>query len=207
MTSRRRKTLLLISISLILSAVALFGIACSPQDKPSDSETSDMKEAESVSQDFTWSETSDCAICHKEAVASFDDSTCVAAAHADQKADCFSCHDDTQGLTEAHKSVKTDSIKKNTRLKKTSIASTVCTSCHNKAEITENTASSTALTDKNGLTINPHELPDTEKHAEISCSDCHKMHTSEGPADTAPTVCKNCHHAEVFECGTCHVEK
>ena len=64
----------------------------------------------------------------------------------------------------------------------------------------------TDLTDDEGTVVNPHDVPANADHegAGISCSSCHKVHTAEGAAQTAPTVCKNCHHHGVYECGTCH---
>ena len=30
--------------------------------------------------------------------------------------------------------------------------------------------------DAQGTTVNPHELPETDTHGQIACTDCHSMH-------------------------------
>ena len=62
------------------------------------------------------------------------------------------------------------------------------------------------LTDKNGTTANPHDLPQNADHtnADLACATCHKLHGEDPIEQTALKACIDCHHAEVFECGTCH---
>lgn len=119
------------------------------------------------------------------------------------------CHTDESGLKTAHDKVELGDQKKKAKLKKTTVPEEVCAACHNKAELTEKTASSTVLTDSNGLCVNPHDIPVNDGHAEadIACSSCHKMHEEQNVEETAPKVCLNCHHADVYECNTCHLEK
>lgn len=66
------------------------------------------------------------------------------------------------------------------------------------------TADSTVLTDENGTTVNPHDLPAVEDHASVNCIDCHKGHTDDALEVSAMKACVLCHHENVFECYTCH---
>lgn len=66
------------------------------------------------------------------------------------------------------------------------------------------TADSTVLTDENGTTVNPHDLPAVEDHASVNCIDCHKGHTDDALEVSAMKTCVLCHHENVFECYTCH---
>ncbi len=116
---------------------------------------------------------------------------------------CTSCHEDTEGLAKGHK--KLNSGKEAKRLKKSEVSSDVCLTCHNQTELAETTKDCTILTDENGTVVNPHDIPDVEDHGDITCTSCHTVHdTEDGIAKTALTTCTNCHHADVFECGTCH---
>ncbi len=201
----RKPVLLVLAAAICLIAMLL--AACSPEQAPNDDNRTDQADSSGMSSEFTWSETSDCTACHGNAAASFDDAACTASLHANQKDDCFSCHDDKDGLAKAHEKVTLDSKKKKASLKKTEIGNDTCIPYHDATALADATASATVLTDKNSLTVNPHALPEHEDHADITCSSCHKIHAPEGPAETAPAVCRNCHHADVYECNTCHVEK
>lgn len=66
------------------------------------------------------------------------------------------------------------------------------------------TAACTVLTDENGTTVNPHDLPAVEDHASITCVTCHKGHSSDTIEESAVKACALCHHENVFECYTCH---
>lgn len=66
------------------------------------------------------------------------------------------------------------------------------------------TATSVALTDKNGIVVNPHDLPAVEDHSSITCVTCHKGHTDDTIDESAIKACVLCHHESVFECYTCH---
>ena len=117
--------------------------------------------------------------------------------------DCASCHEDDEGLAAGHK--KLNSGKEATRLRKSSVSSDLCRSCHADADLVKTTKGSVVLTDRNGTTVNPHDLPAGEGHDDLACVDCHKAH-EEGMtvAESARTACESCRHAGVFECGTCH---
>ena len=127
-----------------------------------------------------------------------------AAMHAaDFGFECSTCHEDSDKLAKAHS--KLNSGKEATRLKKTAVESKVCTACHDLEELAEATEGCTTLTDSEGTTVNPHDLPENDEHASIDCADCHQVHeTGKSLSQTAKTACGNCHHAGVYECGTCH---
>lgn len=161
---------------------------------------------ENAAMAFSWTPESDCSTCHENASSSFGNAACTAAGMVALEGSCMTCHDDETGLAEAHENVALDSVKKRATLKKTEVSGSVCESCHDKAAIAEATAESTVLTDANGTVVNPHDIPVNEDHegAGITCSSCHKVHAEDGPQVTAPSVCNNCHHHKVYECGTCH---
>lgn len=80
-----------------------------------------------------------------------------------------------------------------------------CTTCHNLDDVKAATEDSTVLTDINGTVVNPHDLPAIEDHAGITCASCHKTHeVSESTEKSAKRTCASCHHADVYECYTCH---
>lgn len=60
------------------------------------------------------------------------------------------------------------------------------------------------LTDINGTTVNPHELPINKSHATIGCATCHALHDDAPLEETAAKACTKCHHDNVYECFTCH---
>jgi hypothetical protein len=151
-----------------------------------------------------WSEDSDCVSCHVAEVESGGNTACTYSLHT--TVECLTCHTDADGkLTTGH--AKYDTAKQPTRLKKTTVSSDVCknASCHDIEEIKTITASLTVLTDSEGTTVNPHDMPTTDQHEKnLNCSNCHKMHKQEPIAETAKAVCIGCHHQNVYQCGTCH---
>lgn len=60
------------------------------------------------------------------------------------------------------------------------------------------------LTDANGTTVNPHDLPVNKSHATLTCATCHTMHDDATLEATAVKACIKCHHDNVYECFTCH---
>lgn len=117
---------------------------------------------------------------------------------------CTTCHNDEEGLAKAHR--KMDSGKTAKRLKRTSVSDEVCLTCHDKEQLVAATADVTVLTDTKGTTVNPHDIPANDSHADIQCVSCHQAHYDEDETieTMAMGVCVDCHHAQVFECGTCH---
>ena len=80
-----------------------------------------------------------------------------------------------------------------------------CLSCHNADDVREQTEGVTVLVDNNGTEVNPHNLPAGRSHAFADdCTACHDGHTIEGTLERAEEQCVSCHHADVFECYTCH---
>ena len=186
----------------------MFLASCAPQDaQPAKESGGDAPTTQDIA--FAWSADSDCGTCHERDVQSFDDAACAASQHADLQGQCLTCHNDEPGLEKAHAKVTLDSEKKKQTLKKTEVPEAACVGCHDKEDLVAATASSTALTDKNGLTVNPHDLPVNDDHAAkgLTCASCHKIHADEPSAEVAPGICLNCHHADVYECNTCHLEK
>ncbi|NTW28935.1 MAG: hypothetical protein HGA39_06200 [Coriobacteriia bacterium] len=157
-------------------------------------------------QTVVWSPDSDCGFCHAAELKSSKDAIMLGATHATAGVKCMSCHVDAEGLKSAHAGVTSESVMP-TKLTKTVVDQTTCLSsaCHNTtlAELAKKTAGVTVLTDSKGTTVNPHLAPTlTKAHvdAEMTCTSCHTMHK----ATNQKMYCLSCHHAEVFECGTCH---
>lgn len=116
--------------------------------------------------------------------------------------ECATCHVESEGLEAGHK--KLNSGKEAKRLRKSEVDASFCTDCHQIEELAEATATYTGLTDANGTCVNPHDLPAGESHESVLCTDCHQVHSEKTLNETAVTTCNGCHHAGVFECGTCH---
>lgn len=115
---------------------------------------------------------------------------------------CTTCHEDSPKLAAAHKRLNTG--KKATRLKKTTVSDKLCVSCHFPQDLADTTSSGDALVDSEGTTVNPHQLPAGENHASIACMDCHQVHASGEIEEHAQELCRTCHHAGVYACGSCH---
>lgn len=117
---------------------------------------------------------------------------------------CTMCHSDEEALEEVHEDVS-DRSRKPRRLKSTSVDSGLCQGCHGDMEaLAEATKESKALVDEFGTTVNPHDLPSSDLHDRLGCLSCHSAHNGLAAADSAMKTCLSCHHAEVFECYTCH---
>lgn len=82
-------------------------------------------------------------------------------------------------------------------LKTTTVDVATCESCHSQDEVEAVTAGVTVLTDMNGTIVNPHALPESADHAEVSCVSCHQMHAA-GPSRRRLSV-----HAPVAITPTC----
>ena len=74
------------------------------------------------------------------------------------------------------------------KLRKTEVDPAACESCHTLSEVATKTADLSLLTDDNGKTVNPHDMPETEQHENVTCASCHDMHSSSSPVDDAPAV-------------------
>ena len=194
------------AIPAALAAVALAGallVGCaSSAPKSTAAETGEAKTSEGAGAqiDMTqWSIESDCTACHSVEAESTADPSCAASAHSGMP--CADCHADSQGLTEVHQAAKSSTPGKIKRLE-SPIENELCFTCHGSYEaLAEKTADGTVLTDKTGTVVNPHAIPANGEHnEEPACKNCHKMHGDSDPQE----YCRSCHHADVYECGTCH---
>lgn len=175
--------------------------ACSPQPSTQD-DSAKGDDAAAVA--VAWNMQADCMACHEKQGESLEDGTCLAGSHASgNRATCTSCHTDEAGLASAHEGV---TEAKNVRaLKETEVTDEACLACHGSYdELAKRTTDYTGTTDKNGTTVNPHAVPETDAHAALSCVYCHGGHKE---VKDISKSCMTCHHAEVYECGTCHEDK
>ena len=190
-----RKIIATAALALAASTLALVA-GCQPQPQ---GETQDSSRAESSPAiEVAWSADTDCATCHA------DQHDVMSVQHASMS--CTDCHADEGALESVHEG-KTASDKMPKKLKKTEVADFICESCHGSyGELAEATADSTALTDSQGTTVNPHEAKDLwpEEHLDLTCSECHNEHSGQPAAVMASEKCLSCHHEDVYECGTCH---
>jgi cytoskeletal protein RodZ len=190
-------------VAAITVMVALLVVACSPSVNTSGTAGSDTNTAEGSSNVAWWSAEAECSSCHTVEATSLDDSSSqVSVGHSDSA--CTSCHTNIDGLEQAHEKVTPADTAGASKLKKTKVSPEDCLACHQADYTAEATASVTALTDKNGTTVNPHDLPADEDHKVIICGDCHTMHSTMTIEEAAYKRCVDCHHMEVFECGSCH---
>jgi hypothetical protein len=198
-TLNKNALLVIVAMTLLLALMA----ACAPRQDGERPSTGDTGQDTAVDLP-TWTMESDCAGCHVTEAASATNSACPYSAHASQGLTCTTCHVDDGGkLSRAHEKYATANLPK--KLKSTAVSASSCLSCHNEDDLKAKTAGSTVLTDKDGTAANPHDLAQNTSHTEnLSCSSCHGMHSSESLADEARNTCLGCHHADVYECGTCH---
>jgi len=190
----------LVALSVACASVLAMCVACAPQtttvtEGPTDEGTDSSVEAE-------WSMESDCAVCHADQQASMENATRAASNHA--AVDCATCHNDETALQKSHKGKTADS-KKATKLKRSKIDAEACAGCHASDDLKAATAGLTVLTDQNGTTVNPHDIPVNSGHeGQIDCAGCHTMHGEADVQEAAAEKCASCHHKDVYECGTCH---
>ncbi|MEG2477158.1 hypothetical protein [Gordonibacter sp.] len=190
----------MLGLAAVMMILVVGMAACAP--KASDQGAKASQENDSVAVDFAWSADSDCSMCHTKEESSQVDATCLLSQHVDTT--CVSCHIDEAALTASHDKATPEKAVRAV-LRDTSVDEASCESCHLRSEIAAATAGLAVLTDKNGLVSNPHALPESDDHASLSCSSCHQMHVSKANLDKkAQRVCASCHHAEVYECYTCH---
>ena len=124
------------------------------------------------------------------------------ATHAVLDMACTDCHMNEILITRHEKVTAESRMPK--ILKRAKIDDAVCVSCHDSEDLREATADFEGLVDENDTVVNPHDIPQVEDHADITCTTCHKMHSVDAPEEKAISSCTSCHHAGVFECGTCH---
>lgn len=144
-----------------------------------------------------------CLACHKGEATALDDPESLMATHVNAGAVCTTCHSEERTLSLVHK--KTDGKKPPTSLKRTKVADEVCLTCHDDAKKLINATASKQIEDEKGIKANPHDLPSNDSHDGVRCANCHKLHEANpGTSKEALGTCLSCHHAGVFECGTCH---
>jgi predicted CXXCH cytochrome family protein len=186
--------------TLVLMLIVTVFIGCAPRQAPAD-----LSEPELTTILPEWSMQSDCSTCHLSAEDSRKDTAVLASNTEHATADCVTCHEDESGLSEAHKDATSAPTQEITRLRKSDISNESCLSCHDSAEIAQLTVASTALTDKDGTVVDPHNLPVNDNHATINCGSCHTMHKPAAVNEDAYKLCAGCHHQEIFTgCETCH---
>lgn len=198
----KQRTIAACATAFILTGlIALAG--CAPSGNTESAQ--DKTGSETVDQTQTlaaWSPDSDCATCHAKEASSAKEAGCLAQAHTELGYPCADCHDDEQGLTKAHG--ESASGAPASKLKATEVDDEACLACHeSRAAIAEKTTD-VALSDDRGTTVNPHELAPSPDHEAIACVDCHASHQALPALEEAQGTCASCHHAGVFECGTCH---
>ncbi|HIY83370.1 hypothetical protein [Rubneribacter sp.] len=189
-------------LAVCVAFVSALVVGCAPQENGDG--VSGGSTAEGVAVQMEWSPDMDCSVCHAAEQESFANADCVASLHSGES--CIDCHSDIEMLADVHEG-KTVQDSMPSKLRKTDVDASLCTTCHDLKELATTTASSTILTDSNGKVVNPHDLPAVDEHQDISCGDCHKFHSEleKSTAEAlAPEKCASCHHAEVYECHTCH---
>lgn len=197
------------TVIVLAFVMGLCAIGCAPHqaapmastgsEESSAAEASGESMPETDGDGFAWTADMDCSSCHEDETNSSANADCIASKHA--AVDCVTCHSDEAGLTEAHAECYGPLAAVQVF---TQVSKDVCVGCHNMDEVAAATADNISCTDKNGLTVNPHDLPVNEDHDTIQCGNCHDMHGTSDTAKNAPIECESCHHAGVYECGTCH---
>lgn len=200
----RQKRMVLTLTALCLALVVAAG--CTPKennDKPTTT-------SGSATQTIAWSPEADCSTCHAaQDCKGNQPETTIGAIHEKQGVACVDCHE-TAEMEKVHEE-HGDSGRTPTKLMYSEVSETSClqSECHvSKDALAEKTANVTSIADKNGLVVNPHNLPASKTpgtgHDSIDCLDCHTVHEDSNIAESAKATCLECHHADVFECGTCH---
>lgn len=196
------KASIIASIVAVIAAGVLFG--CASGGSAADSSSNDSTVSAESQADFSFAMDADCVACHTKEASSVEHTLYSNSNHASIA--CTTCHADEKGLTTAHTGVKVgDTTPK--RLKKTTVDDAACLSCHGSYEdLAAKTKDCTALTDKEGTVVNPHEAKalNADHEEALGCASCHEMHSTDSAADSAYKSCTSCHHAEVYACYTCH---
>ena len=175
-----KSVVLLTVCASVLACAAGLGClqGCSPQEAASQGAAPKAEAANGSITLTEWTTETDCSTCHADEASSRQDAACTASKHTSLQ--CADCHTDTATLAKQHEGASSDD-RMPSRLKQT------------------------ALSDAQGTTVNPHELPETDTHGQIACTDCHSMHEEQTDLQgDAKAYCMSCHHADVFECYTCH---
>lgn len=195
--SLRRKVFGVFVVSLFVGLLSCCLYACGPQVSSEESSKEGASES-GTTMAIQWSPEVECGVCHATEADSAKETVCEAFLNEDS---CMVCHDEVSILSTVHEGVAV-SDRAPTRLKKTAVSEQACLSCHEQG--LESLAEK-LLVDENGTSVNPHALPQVASHEEILCGDCHKMHSAPSErVKNAGKLCQSCHHANVYECYTCH---
>lgn len=144
-----------------------------------------------------------CLACHEGEATVLDGPESLMATHIDAGAVCTTCHSEERTLSLVHK--KINGKKAPSSLKRTKVADEVCLTCHDDVKKLVNATVPKQVEDEKGVKANPHDLPSNESHDDVRCANCHKLHEADPDVSKeALSTCLSCHHAGVFECGTCH---
>lgn len=191
----------LMTMALGTVAFGASGAGGSAAKATSVAESSAATEKAGTKADSAWTIEADCLLCHVNEEKAFEDEQCLASKHA--ALECTVCHADEKGLTKGHKKAK-EGVAEVKRLKKSEVDAQTCLTCHKQDDLAKATADQDILTDEEGTTVNPHDLPDVTEHQGVTCASCHYMHRDKTALEAAPAVCDGCHHDGVYECFTCH---
>lgn len=188
--------------ALCVACVGVLAVcaACAPQTAPSGEGKAGADAGDAVS--VEWSMESDCVMCHTDQQASMENTAQAASNHA--AVTCVTCHNDESAMEKSHDGKTADS-KMPKKLKRSKIDAAACASCHSAEDLKAATADVAVLTDQNGTTVNPHDVPANSGHeGQVDCASCHTMHGEADVQAAAQEKCSSCHHKDVYECGTCH---
>ena len=204
--NKRLAALLVIGAMILLTFLLAFTVSCAPSESVEDpsSRTEENADSDMNTKPVDWTMQSDCAVCHTHEADSMSDTACPQA-YAHQDIACIECHTDEGVLTTAHEGI-TYGDKPASKATVVTVDSQTCIDCHGGFdEMATETAGSTALTDDQGTSVNPHELQPGERHEANAptCTSCHKTH-SENLSKDSMKFCAQCHHRGVFTCGNCH---
>ena len=197
-----------LTIIALLTIFLAFVVGCSSADPKADeaegAKTEEVKNGADEGIPFDWDAQSECETCHVREAECLSDAKCLQAiAHSD--VGCMECHTEEALLSDAHEGLLlSDKPGKSAKLQ--TVPEQGCIDCHGTIEEMEAlTAGSTALTDSNGTSVNPHEQLPGEKHEanRPTCVDCHNNH-SEDLSKDAMKFCAQCHHRGISTCRNCH---
>lgn len=189
-------------LSALCAGALLLCAACAPQGAPTGGDGAAANASGDEAAAVAWSLDADCAVCHTDQQDSLADTSQAASNHA--AVTCITCHNDEAAMEKSHDGKTADS-KMPKKLKRSKIDETACASCHSAEDLKAATADLTVLTDGNGTTVNPHDIPANSGHeGQVDCASCHTMHGEADVQAAAQEKCASCHHKDVYECGTCH---
>lgn len=192
MTDTKTRIVAVLATIAATTVLSAFIVGCAPKTvEPGSQSPGD--------EPIAWME-ADCALCHEEqSDTAVNGKTGFAKVHSEQNMTCTECHNNLDDLNKSHDGVTMESKKPK---KLDHDMSQSCIDCHGTLEeMAAITSESETLVDKNGTTANPHDIPDTPSHETPSCTECHGEHEEK---DALEDYCFSCHHAQVFECNTCH---